>query len=1232
MSPKIADLIELPERVHKGDFVLRLTEGVQRPEATLKEYVVTEQLVGCFQQALDLIRTAVEEGKSKAAYLHGSFGSGKSHFMAVLHLLLQGNPTARGVAELAPVVARHSGWTDGRKFLLLPFHVIGAKGLESAVLGGYVEQVRRLHPTAALPPVYLATALFENARHLRATMGDEAFFTALNRGASDVEAGWGTMAATWNAATFDAAVAAPPRSPDRARLVSDLVERVLTAYRDLARAGEGEAFVSFEEGLSAVSAHAKGLGYDAVILFLDELILWLASHMADTAFVSREIQKVVKLVEAGTGARPVPIVSFIARQRDLRELVGKHLPGAEHLGFDDQLKHWEDRFGRIALDDRNLPSIAQKRVLRPKSEAARMQLAQDFEATTKVRQEVMDVLLPGSATKEAFRKVYPFSPAFIEALVAVSGALQRERTALKVMLELLVQQRDSLELGHIVPVGDLFDVIVEGDEPFADVMKRKFEQAKHLFDSKFLPMLEEEHKRRWEDVRARPANDPECRGFRTDARLVKTLLLSALVPEVEVFRSLTPARLAALNHGTVRSPIAGQEAQLVLSKVRKWAGWVGELRISGDTNPTITVQLLGVDTESVLEKAQSFDNFGNRLQKARELVFQAMGVSLDGGLSPTVEHTIVWRGTARTFDVVFANIRSLPDASLKDLNGQWKVVIDFPFDEENHGPLEDVNRIDRFRDAHPEGAKTICWVPRFFSRKTLEQLGLLVKLDSILAGERFAEASAHLPANERPHARTILTNQRDQLRETIRQALAFAYGLGEPGPDVLDDVVAEEGPIHSLRRDVRVERPATGTLADALTKVLHRVLAQEFPAHPEFLLEEGKAVGSSVAKRVHEEVRRAIPAENHRIVVDKPLRPLMQGVAAPLQLGTYQEGVFVLSPYWKEHFDRQHATEGGQWTVDRLRAWTDRPRPRGLPRLLQNLVILVFAEQTSRSFFRNGAPYPQAGLDDLPEDVELRTQTLPSPAAWDRATEVAAKVLGVAASPLCSSANLQRLGTEVRAAIDGRRDPAQALASRLAELGTRFGLPGNDWTRLATARAVAALVASLASGTEDQVVARLGAAAPATSLEAMGHSFKRTSELRAALDGTPWEVVEAALSLTDERKAAADGLRKQLAEALAQDEFQTSLPPVLARVRADAAALLVPKPPPPKPNPPTPTPPPTPPPAPATWEPVTHRSADLADAATLRKTVADVEAMLAKDPALRVTVRIDVLRRRQGAS
>ena len=95
MARLIRELIEVPERVHKGDFVLRLSEGVEHPAETLSQYVVTEQLRGCFQRALELVQRALEGRRSMGAYLHGSFGSGKSHFMAVLYQFLQHSPVVR---------------------------------------------------------------------------------------------------------------------------------------------------------------------------------------------------------------------------------------------------------------------------------------------------------------------------------------------------------------------------------------------------------------------------------------------------------------------------------------------------------------------------------------------------------------------------------------------------------------------------------------------------------------------------------------------------------------------------------------------------------------------------------------------------------------------------------------------------------------------------------------------------------------------------------------------------------------------------------------------------------------------------------------------------------------------------------------------------------------------------------------------------------------------------------
>jgi len=255
----ISELIILPDRVRKGDFVLNLSKGVTEPDKTLEQYVVTPQLVANFDDALDFIHSPVDTVSSKACYLHGSFGSGKSHFMAVLYLLLQHCPAVRSHEKLAPVVARHS-WVENRKFLLVPYHMIGARNMESAILGGYADFVMQHHPQASLPGVYLADKIFQDAQQHREWLGDEKFFEKLNQGQTGQgDSRRGKLAKGWDAARFESALTAPPASDERARLVGDLVQYIFPAYKGIAQ-GKDEAYVGLDEGLSIISAHAKSLG------------------------------------------------------------------------------------------------------------------------------------------------------------------------------------------------------------------------------------------------------------------------------------------------------------------------------------------------------------------------------------------------------------------------------------------------------------------------------------------------------------------------------------------------------------------------------------------------------------------------------------------------------------------------------------------------------------------------------------------------------------------------------------------------------------------------------------------------------------------------------------------------------------------------------------------------------------------------------------------------------------
>lgn len=1151
MPTLIKDLIEIPERIHYGDFVLKLTDGVTEAKAaeTLQNYVVTPQLAGCFDNALAFIRSAIDGRSSKAAYLHGSFGSGKSHFMAVLYLLLQGSSTARSLSELASVVAEHDRWIQGKKFLLVPFHMIAARSTESAIFGQYVEYVRRLHPDAPVPGVYLAEPLFDNAHRLREQMGDETFFAQLNTQTASVDAGWGGLAAAWDATAFGRATAAPPGDEERIRLVSDLVETLLPAFQNIARA-EGEAFVSLDEGLSILDRHARDLGYDALIFFLDELILWLASNAADLAFVSREGQKLAKLVEAQQGNRPIPLVSFVARQRDLRELVGDHVPGAQQLAFADVLEHQKGRFHLITLEDRNLPVIAEKRILAPKDDAARQELDGAFAESSKVRDDVMQTLLTSSADPAMFRQVYPFTPALVQTLVAISSVLQRERTALKVMLLLLVSQRDTLTLGQLVPVGDLYDVIAEGDEAFTSEMREYFDQAKRLYQGKLRPLLEQQHGVGLDELRARPADDPVAQAFRADDRILKTLLLSSLAPEVEALKALTPARLAALNHGSIRSPIAGREGQVVLTKCRTWASHVGEIRISDEGgNPTVSLQISGVDVEGILDRARGEDNHGNRTRKVREILFRELRIPEEDQLFLTVD--VEWRGTNRRCELAYGNVREMGFDSLTARDDRWRVIVDFPFDVEGHTPADDLSQIEQFREAEPP-TRTIVWVPTFLSRGAQKDLGTLVMLDHVLAGERFGDYASHLSVVDRAAARSLLDNRRSQLAERMRLILEGAYGVGIPLPGTLDTSHDLAEHVQSLDVGFTVSPPVAATLRGALEHLLDQALTHQFPAHPRF---EG-AVRPAALRRVFDEIQRAVQERNGRIFVEQGTkRQAMRQIAYPLQLGEMGENHFVLKPNWMQHFRQKTAERPGVLTVGGLRRWTDEPEPRGLPAEVANLVIMTYAEQANLRFTLHGGPVTPT-LESLPDELELHEAALPTPEQWVVARDRAAKVFGLVLPELRSASNVGEATRQIQEAANARRQHAVALVEQLRDRLPIHELDCENTPRGQTALAVHALVVALERASSEEVVETLANAPVSTSDIAMGASLGRSAEVVSALEETKWTILGSASALAGDRQAQAEALKRRLQEALQADEYVLALVSALRALEDEAVALL----------------------------------------------------------------------------
>ncbi len=1161
----LRDLIQIPESLGAQDFVLKLTDGVTQAAAkkTLAEYVITDTLAGRFDEALELVRSALglstapdgslHQGphqKGRAVYLHGSFGSGKSHFMAVLHRLLVGDQDALSRPELASVVAKHGSWLGKKNFLLVPYHMLGANSIEERVFDGYVRVVQREHPEAKLPALFDTDAVVRDAEGMRGRLGDETFLKLL--GDDSAHDGWGDYSGgAWTLEQYEAARDAAHSSSERQRLATALVERVFPS-----QAGRSGT-VEFAVGLEQIATHAKGLGYDAIVLFLDELILWLASRASTPGFIEAQVDKLVNLVESNRMERPIPLIGFIARQRDLRSLIQRDLSGAEELDIDGKLSHHEMRFAEVRLETTDLPEIASRRLLAPRDDEAARQIGQAFRDLTGSDAKLRETLLGQSHTLDDFRKVYPFSPVLVDALVQAASMLQRDRTALRAMLQLLVERRETLELGEIIPVGDLYDVISRGNDAVSGAFREAFERARKLYDGKLVPLLEKAHGLRASEVEQLDWNEPQRKAWRTDDRILKTLLVANLVGNVPALDGLDAKRIATLNHGTITSRIPGQEGAAVLRRLREWATSVPEIRITGDeANPQITLELHGVDVEGVLVSAAEFDTHGNRVQLVRELLTDSLEL---GGDNDDRRIDLEWRGTKRRARVLIANVANLPLTALDNDEADWKVVVDVPLDDQPDGATRDQKKLNEFRSTGRQ-ARTLVWAPLFLNATARKDLGRLVKIDRVLRSDQsFEQHSQHLSSVDRAQAKSLLRGQRDTLRHTVRGYLLAAYGLSTEAAFTkgLDDSVVVPERFVSLDAALSLRPPGTGNLRHGLEGLVEQGLEFQFPKAPKWK----QGFSKKQIERAFEIAMDAAGSPQGRAAVDSADLKLMHAFADPLELGR-TESAFVLRDEWRKELERlARQSDSKVLAVGDVWAWLDSPEPRGLVREVRDLMVQVWAAMSERSIERDGQAQGVVKLGDLRATDLLRPIPLPSEDDWRAAQAVAGAVFGVAGDLYRTGANVGSLVQQVQNKAREQRHAADELAAALDEVPSVF-LPrevGNS-VRLADALSSIRLFEAVREGSPKQVVEVLAGFTfeHGTSPASVAKSWNTAEAVRRAIKGMNWELLKAVLERVNDPIHGHRGaeLVERVCNALRRSELVVALAPELEWAEREATALI----------------------------------------------------------------------------
>lgn len=1067
-APTLGEIFDIPESA--GDtFVLKLSDSVSdhdKLKATIDSYVITDEIAGNLNAALGYVDRALTTGNNQGVYLTGSFGSGKSHFMAVLFALLAAEPATRDVPELQPLITEHTGTGHaiGRNLLQLPFHFLDSTSIEDTIFKGYLKHLEALHPEAPLPVLHASEGLFADADSTRAAMGDEAFFARLNEAHSGPEgvrtpgtpgapgasspagsaapsvtggvdfgalmgaAGVDTAGANnWTAASYRTARATTASEVQRRNLTSALTETLFTAYRT------NSQWIPLADGLAEIARHAKSLGYEGVVLFLDELILWLMFQRSAEIF-NNEAQKLTLLVESGQGQLAVPVISFIARQYDLATWKDSSVEAGRELEARRQsFKHQEGRFNDIQLGSRNLPMIAHKRLLRPLNDSAEMKLSRAF-ADLKLNGDVMNVLLDGVNTDEnhqasdleRFKLTFPFSPALIDTLISLSSIMQRERTALKVMETMLIDKRSSMTIDGVIPVGDSFDYLLAGNEKMGNDAAHRFALGKKFWNDKLRPLILKTHdlpaSTRDEDIADTPAG--------AELRIGKTLILSAIAPEVPALKQMTASRLAHLNHGSIRTPFRGGDVSVVLKIVRSWAAEFPEVIITpGVKNPTITLKLEDVPWEAVIAQARSQDTEGRRAKKIRTLLADAFGIaSVEVGTDGSYARTVTWRGTDRNVEFVFGNVRDkadLPDHFFTPgFEGALRIIVDVPFDEPDHSVAEDHTRVKSLQGSVTTAPFTAIWLPHFLSSERMEKLGELVIIDHVLTENGWRDYTQNVAADDREAIRQTLRQRQLSLTNQLTLWLEEVYGV-----DSGQEFAIGQEPLKTLDPALAVSKPRGASLADATDNLITTLFDQKFPDHPNY--GSDRSLTRTDFGKVVDVLRAAAADSQGRADMPVDARKACRTILPALKIGAVHESHLV--------FTADNAgTALTTGIPQRLRAdGHDLDQPvsvlavenavgalnpnAGLTDFTKDLYVCAWAALTNRSWVDHSREIEAPAFRNLDYRMELRPVVLPDQEDWDTALTVAGKLFGLQTSPHRSAANLRAFQTGVLAAVEELR-------------------------------------------------------------------------------------------------------------------------------------------------------------------------------------------------------------------
>ncbi|MCA9623608.1 MAG: hypothetical protein KC731_31520 [Myxococcales bacterium] len=997
MTLTVTHAFDLPSRedITAQEFVIKLRaeDDAARDAKLVRDYVFTPTVRRELPPLLERMKHVMERREELGKLVHGSFGSGKSHFMALLGMLLGDRDVAWSKDDpLLDELRPHRSWIGEARLLVVRIHMLTASDDDATfdrMIYRATNEALARHGAAPFEHVHV-DGILEEMRREGAQYGEQFWEGLKTAGVLSSEKAFERLVKRGEPA-------------DRELLAREYLR---FKGRDLGSAGINP---NWAEGMQRLAAHVKTAGFGGLVLLIDELLLWLGEKNPQE--FKKAINQLNTLVDHADGRRAIPCFVFVARQRRMEEFFPDM---ADDDAVQQYLDHHSKRFDEITLQDVELRHICRERVLKRKVPEAVAKVVASLEED---HRKILPTLLQ-NADVDYLRDVYPFHPALIEMLIDISSLMQRERTALRLLYELLVVHHPDLPLGKFLPVGRAFEAIFpEGEKPSGSKRLEELQSVHTLYYGRFRPAMDEMMSGEGPDV-----IDADQRQMLD--QLVKTALLAELSPRLRG-GGMNVERLVRLNdvdvvgHSERGQIIQARQAMVTLGQKVRALQVVGEGRTA-----SVKVVLHGANFEEYLSRAKSKVRGDNvLLRHLGELLQEALALNTRRWKDPLSGPFVTkWRGTERTGWVGIKNVREQPNATFKPEPGEaFRILIDYPWDEKGYDVEHDRQRAKEVR--RRDGSyPTLCWLPRHLTpseRSALEEYAAA----EYLASDRADDLLESLGKSERDdvikQARSHLAMMRSKVLQTLRHVYQH-------------EVVGLIGNLDGL--------PVQHDLGPNLHRFAAEILDVQFPQHPTFEADPSpKNLGL-----LYDWLVEAAESAEQSAPFTSDVAPVLRGLGEPLELLELGQTRGRLRPdtrFLKEVLDLAQGERVAWGKIDEVLA-----QKFGFEPAVRNLFLGYLAQVQRFRMSRDNGEDHTFVLDAKPHtQVILERAALLDVTQWAQVRERAQTILGVTAPAHCTVSEQDRLAAKVVEAADAQHRALRALHESLAKL---LGAQADDAPRL----------------------------------------------------------------------------------------------------------------------------------------------------------------------------------------